>query len=115
MQSAVGDTLQAVKQHKYIDVLEAPGEADITAHVDFANLTNKAEGCHLSGPVQQGTFLKTLGIAARADRLKHRATQKQAQDIETSLARLTDPDAMGRLFKVMALTSTEAPAPAGFE
>ncbi len=114
VQSAPGDTLQAMKKHKFVDVLDTPGEADITAHVDFANLAAKAIGCSVSGPVEQGAFLTALGIDARAARLKAQATPDQADDVEASLRRLTDDDAMGKLFKVMALSSPGVPAPAGF-
>lgn len=114
LQSAAGDTLQAMRDHKYVDVFDTPGEADITAHVDFANLREKAGGCTPCEPVQQGYFLKALGIDVRAEKLKQRATLQQAQEIDTSLARLTEQGAMGKLFKVMALTSPHLPTPAGF-
>jgi len=114
LESAPGDTLQAMKNHKYVDVLDMPGEADVTAHVDFANLREKAEGCAPCEPVQQGCFLKALGIEARAAKLRQSATPAQALEIDTSLARLTEQEAMGKLFKVMALTSPNVSTPAGF-
>jgi len=114
LQSAPGDTLQAMRNHKFVDVLDTPGEADITAHVDFANLREKAKGCVPCEPVQQGPFLKALGIEARAAKLKQHATPAQALEIDTSLARLTEQEAMGKLFKVMVLTSPNLPTPAGF-
>jgi NADH dehydrogenase [ubiquinone] 1 alpha subcomplex assembly factor 7 len=113
-QSAAGDTLQAMKHHKYVDVLQTPGEADITAHVDFEKLKDVAQNNAVYGPVEQGSFLKALGIESRVQKLKTRASIAQAHEIETALTRLTAPDAMGKLFKVMALTSSNVPAPAGF-
>src|SRR5690606_31675396 len=105
--SAVGDTLQAVRGHAYADPLEAPGEADLTAHVDFAALAAAAEraGAVALGPVTQGEFLRALGIEQRAARLKSSAGTEQGASIEAALARLTGSGraAMGELFKVLVL------------
>jgi NADH dehydrogenase [ubiquinone] 1 alpha subcomplex assembly factor 7 len=111
-----GDTLQAVRRHDRHDVLEAPGKADLTAHVDFAALalTARAAGAAVHGPVTQGDFLSALGLAARAERLSAKATPSQARDIAAAKTRLVAPAEMGRLFKVLALTPTGAPTPAGF-
>ncbi len=97
--------------------LQTPGEADLTAHVDFAELARTAlqAGVDLYGPVAQGNFLKELGIEVRAQQLCKNATPKQRTDIESALNRLTAPDAMGRLFKVMALAAPRALPPAGFK
>jgi len=115
--SAPGDTLQAVKGHTYHDVLQAPGEADLTAHVDFAQLaaTARGAGATVFGPVTQGRFLQALGIDLRADRLRAGTDAEGRAAIDAALQRLTDPDAMGRLFKVLAITSPGLPVPAGFE
>ncbi len=114
VRSATGDTLQAMKNHNFVDPLAEPGHADITAHVDFENLCKKAIGATAHGPVEQGDFLMGLGINARAEQLKRRATPHQARDIDAALARLTDRTAMGRLFKVLALTGPGPHSPAGF-
>jgi SAM-dependent MidA family methyltransferase len=65
---AAGDTLQAVRDHAYADPLATPGEADLTAHVDFAALAAaaRAAGAATAGPVGQGEFLRGLGIETRA-------------------------------------------------
>ena len=117
-----GDTLQAITGHRYTDPLAAPGQADLTAHVDFAGLAASAsmEGgatnqIGLWGPVNQGIFLERLGSGQRAEQLVRNADPAQRKDIETALARLTADAAMGRLFKAMALTGPEATAaPVGF-
>lgn len=116
-ESAPGDTLQAVRAHRAVPVLDRLGEADLTAHVDFAALGRAAAaaGARVWGPLGQGRFLISLGIEARAARLAARASAEQALAIETALHRLTAGDAMGTLFKVVALTPKTAPAPAGFE
>ena len=105
---AFGDTLQAVKAHAFTDPLEDPGEADLTAHVDFHRLAEAAstEKARTHGMATQGDFLEALGIGARAAALKARATPAQTMDIDRALARLTErgPKAMGELFKVLAVT-----------
>ncbi|MSO69970.1 MAG: class I SAM-dependent methyltransferase [Alphaproteobacteria bacterium] len=115
--SAPGDTLQAVRAHRTVPVLETLGEADLTAHVDFAGLARAAQthGATSWGPITQGRLLTTLGIEARAARLSAQATPDQASAIDAALHRLTASHAMGTLFKALALTPANAPAPAGFE
>lgn len=113
--SAAGDTLQAMKEHRFTDPLAEPGLADITAHVDFENLRKKAAGATTYGPVEQGDFLLRLGIGARAGKLKQRATPDEIHDTDAALHRLTGQTTMGRLFKVLGLTGPGTPAPAGFE
>jgi len=110
-----GETLQAVYRHLYADPLENPGLADLTAHVDFASFALAATraGGVAHGPLPQGEFLNRLGIAARAAKLAQ-ANPTQGQDIERAVHRLTAPEAMGTLFKVLALTAPESPVPAGF-
>ncbi|MET0689226.1 MAG: class I SAM-dependent methyltransferase [Methyloceanibacter sp.] len=114
--SGFGDTLQAVSHHDYADPFARPGEADLTAHVDFATLKRAAEAAGLSanGPIPQGTFLLSLGLEARRDRLLKRATETQAEAILTGAARLADPRQMGLLFKVLAVTSAGLAPPPPF-
>jgi len=114
--SAPGDTLQAVRGHKRCDPLDVPGEADLTAHVDFAALAREAarRGAATYGPVPQGLFLARLGIAERAERLRRSATPEQARDIASALHRLIAQEEMGTLFKVLAITPADMPAPPGF-
>ncbi|HEB79482.1 MAG TPA: class I SAM-dependent methyltransferase, partial [Rhodospirillales bacterium] len=110
------ETLQAVKRHAYHDVLKDPGEADITAHVDFSALAFAAGkgGARVHGPVTQVEFLENLNIGARAEALIANATPEQAEEIRTALRRLTHEEEMGNLFKVMALTAPGLPHPPGF-
>ena len=114
---AVGETLQALSKHAYADPLESPGDDDVTAHVNFADVKAQAEGAsaRVWGPIEQGAFLERLGIAARAASLLVNATKDQAEDIATARRRLVDADAMGRLFKVIAITHAEHAAPPAFE
>ena len=102
---AEGDSLQAVQKHKPVPVLQNPGLADLTAHVDFSEVAEAAEaaGALVHGPVAQGTWLKRLGIDVRAAQLANHAPEKSG-DILGRIRRLIDPKAMGELFKVMAFT-----------
>jgi hypothetical protein len=74
-ETGLGETLQAVARHAYTDPLAAPGEADLTAHVDFAALARAARsaGAVAHGPIGQGAFLSALGLAQRAARLSRDA------------------------------------------
>jgi len=113
----VGDTLQAVRGHGYTDPLETPGEADLTAHVDFAAVAEAVEdaGARAWKVLPQGIFLEHLGIGARTAALLAKADERQALEIATARRRLVDGDAMGRLFKMLAITGKDAPAPPAFE
>lgn len=108
------DTVQAIRAHAFADPLEAPGEADLTAHVDFAALARAAQmgGAATAGPVDQGALLARLGIGARAEAL---ARAGDAAAVEAALRRLTDPAEMGTLFKALAIHPVGAPPPPGFE
>lgn len=112
--SAVGDTLQAVRRHKFHPVLDNPGSADITAHVDFEALAAAAIPARAWGPVTQAAFLTALGIQTRATMLGQSASEKVAADIAGQMRRLIDPQEMGTLFKVLALAHPALPAPIGF-
>ena len=114
---ALGETLQAVRAHQQADPLAAPGQADLTAHVDFTALADaaRAAGAEAHGPVGQGAFLDRLGLGARAAALKQRAGPTQAGEIDRAVARLVAPDQMGTLFKALALTPAQMPPPPGFD
>mgnify|MGYP000098691728 CR=1 FL=1 len=109
------DTLQALKKHTKVDPIETPGEADLTAHVDFARVAHLAANAQLAvhGPITQAQFLRGLGLELRADALA-RANPKHADRLQRELHRLTSPDQMGELFKVICLSSPNLPPPAGF-
>ncbi len=109
-------TLQAVRRHLPHDVLEAPGTADLTAHVDFAGLAAAATaaGARVAGPLPQGRFLERLGIGQRAEALSATASPEQAREIAAALRRLTDPAEMGEAFKVLAIAHPGRGPMAGF-
>ncbi len=113
----LGDTLQAVRSHKYHDALATIGEADLTAHVDFAALKDAAEASDamVHGPIFQGEFLTALGIEQRTAALTAKATLDQAEMLKNASRRLIAADGMGTLFKALAITSATDSTPAGFE
>lgn len=117
VESAVGDTLQAVSKHRYHDPLDTPGEADLTAHVDFEALADaaRAMGAVAHGPVTQREFLSRLGIETRVERLGAKARPDQLVALKLAAHRLIAPAEMGTLFKVLALGAPGATVPAGFE
>lgn len=119
----LGETLQAVRQHRFADPLCDPGEADLTAHVDFQGLARaaRAAGAKVHGPVPQGEWLARLGIHERAAALRRHAGAPQRAAIDTALRRLAGDAAdssgasMARLFKAIAVTTPGLGVPPGFE
>ena len=106
-QAGVGNTLQAVRRHEYDDPLAAPGEADVTAHVDFGALAQAATAAGaVARPVMnQGEFLVRLGLVERANVLGRDKDKATRDAIAAAMQRLAGPKAMGDLFKVLALSS----------
>lgn len=90
VESATGDTFQAVRSHAFANPLIAPGEADITAHVDFQALATTADsiGARPLGPLEQREFLRRIGIEHRAAVLKSQATREVAAEIDAAHERL---------------------------
>lgn len=105
LKTAVGDTLQAMRKHAFVSVLDGPGEADITAHVDFENLAKSfiSGGVDLLPMLTQGQFLRAMGLDLRTEKLAAKLSGQAAQDFVAASRRLADADQMGNLFKVMAV------------
>ncbi len=112
----VNDSLQALHDGKPADPYADAGSADLTAHVDFAALALVAKdaGATVWGPVPQGLFLTRLGLHHRTGQLARGKDARGAAALLDGAARLAEPDRMGRLFKVMAITHPDLPEPAGF-
>jgi SAM-dependent MidA family methyltransferase len=117
--SAIGDTLQAIGGHDFANPLLTPGEVDLTAHVDFQALARAAESmrARVHGPIEQGEFLRRLGIEQRASVLMADAPRPQAMAVQSGLLRLTSPDetGMGRMIKAMALSAPRLGLLPGFD
>jgi len=115
----LGDTLQAVAGHAYADPLHHPGQADLTAHVDFEAMSQAAEsiGARIHGPILQRDLLLRLGIEQRAGVLKAHAPATTAAEIDIALSRLIAGGArgMGELFKAVAIATSRIGPPPGFE
>ncbi|MGO4333864.1 class I SAM-dependent methyltransferase [Labrys sp. KB_33_2] len=109
LEFGVGDTLQAMAAHAFVDPLARPGEADLTTHVCFETLARIAADKRLAIDIlaTQAQFLNELGIRPMAANLSRHATPEQAEAIAKALERLTDdaPRAMGSLFKVLAVSA----------
>ncbi|RRH95633.1 class I SAM-dependent methyltransferase [Mesorhizobium tamadayense] len=104
LEPGIGDTLQAVRRHDHEDVLANPGEADLTAHVDFSALAASARAHGLDAELTtQGEFLLGMGLLERAGALGAKADDGERQAISDAVERLAGPDAMGHLFKVMKI------------
>ncbi len=114
---SLGDTLQALKAHERVDPLQTPGQADLTAHVDFEPLAlaAKAAGCAHTRLTPQGIFLERLGITARAQALAKGIGGSKLDELVAAHRRLTHPDEMGNLFKVLGLYPPPAAPPPGLE
>lgn len=110
-----GSTLQALREHTMVDPFEMPGEADLTAHVDFAAMADvaRSRGARHLGTMTQGNWLRALGIEHRARALAEAAPQ-HADAVQAATERLIADDQMGVLFKVMGLACPEWPDGAGF-
>ncbi len=109
-----GDTVQAVRAHRFAGLFDAPGQSDVTAHVNFLQLKQAAADAKMEafGPMPMGEWLLRLGLEARVRRLLGRASQNEADEMRSRVARLVDPAQMGVLFKVLVLANgVSAPPP----
>lgn len=111
---STGDTFQAMSGHAFVDPLRSPGEADLTAHVAFEPIA-KAADVTASALTPQGVFLERLGVTARAQALAKGLSDGALESHIAAHRRLTHPDEMGTLFKVLALTPPGAPPPPALE
>ncbi len=112
-----GDTFQALRAHERADPLAVPGQADLTAHVDFEPLAlaTRAAGCAHSRLTPQGVFLERLGITTRAQTLSAQLDGSKRDDLIAAHRRLTHPEEMGNLFKVLGLYPSPSSPPPGLE
>ena len=96
-----GDSFQAIYKGQPVSPLTHIGEADLTAHVDFGNLKEVSGTPY--GPIPQGEFLNNLGLFQWKEKLKAQSTLDKKALLEAQYQRLTHPQQMGQLFKVMGL------------
>ncbi len=115
MELRSGSTVQALKAHKKVDIFAHPGEADITAHVDFELLQQVAvdNGADLMGLQYQGEWLRQMGIDTRMEALQRR-NPKEGAKIKRQRDRLVEDSQMGTLFKVLGICGRRWPFGVGF-
>jgi NADH dehydrogenase [ubiquinone] 1 alpha subcomplex assembly factor 7 len=115
--SAIGETLQAMKNHSYCSIFESPGEADITSHVDFSQLGKAFEksGVNAFRVLAQGEFLNAMGLQLRTEVLARKVDSVQRSQLQQASRRLSNSDEMGQLFKVFCAAHKDMPMPFPFE
>lgn len=96
-----GDTVQALKSHEKVSLFTTPGEADLTAHVNFDNVRDVLGTDRTSELEPMAQFLTSIGMPMRAAALMEKATDTQKADIEQAMYRLLHPEQMGEMFKAM--------------
>lgn len=114
------DTFRAFKNHEPCPPLRDPGDADLTADVDFGYLKRHLnDQATIFGPVRQRDFLLKCGLQARLDILLSRSKDdKEKEDLSSGASMLID--SMGDRYKFMALFPKDAgnlfknDPPAGF-
>ncbi|OLL26744.1 NADH dehydrogenase [ubiquinone] complex I, assembly factor 7 [Neolecta irregularis DAH-3] len=113
------DTLRGIRKHKIVSPFETPGTTDLSADVDFQGIKEVAldEKCDVYGPIEQGVWLQTLGIGARAEQLKaSQSTVQGCHRIEIGQKRLVESNhgSMGKAYKFMSILRKDSPIPVGF-
>lgn len=108
--SAAGDTLQAVRAHKFVPITESPGVCDITSHVDFEALAGNFLN---SAMLSQRDFLHAMGLEQRTAALVAK-NPAQRDTLHRAMSRLADEAQMGKLFKVLAAGSPKLALPYPF-
>ncbi|WP_415299710.1 SAM-dependent methyltransferase [Candidatus Pelagibacter sp. Uisw_134_02] len=117
LNSKMYETLQAVNNHKYSNVLEDIGDSDITYNINF-NLFEKFVAqfnCLDSVVSNQKKFLTSMGIVQRAEIISENIPFSKKSDLFYRIRRLIDEKQMGELFKVMLVKKTNNKFKIGFE
>jgi NADH dehydrogenase [ubiquinone] 1 alpha subcomplex assembly factor 7 len=111
------ETLQAIKNHKYSNILENIGETDITYNINFdlfKKFTNQFY--ELSSIISNHKkFLTSMGIVQRAEIISENLTFSEKSDLFYRIRRLIDEKQMGELFKVMLIKKKKNKFKTGFE
>ncbi|KAL1955470.1 hypothetical protein VTO42DRAFT_8496 [Malbranchea cinnamomea] len=104
------NSLRGIRKHRVVSPFTAPGQVDLSADVDFTALAEAAirasPGVEVYGPIEQGSFLQSLGIAERAAQLLRRVDdEEKRRSIESGWKRLVERGGggMGRIYKAMAI------------
>ena len=111
------DTLQAVNNHKYSNILENIGESDITYNINF-NLFQKFINQYKNLDTlvtTQKKFLTRMGILQRAEIVSKDLAFSKKTDLFYRIRRLIDEKQMGGLFKVMLIKTKNNKFKTGFQ
>nr|XP_043617128.1 protein arginine methyltransferase NDUFAF7, mitochondrial-like [Erigeron canadensis] len=129
----VSDSLQAIRKHKFVNMLDDPGSADLSAYVDFPAIRHSAEevseDVSVYGPITQSQFLGNLGINFRVEALLQNCTEEQAESLRTGYWRLVGegeapfwegpdeqtPIGMGSRYLAMAIVNKKLGTPVPFQ
>ena len=115
-ESGFGDTLQAVRAHKFADPLADAGEADLTAQVDFGELAvGAAARRNYLGPSRKALSCAPSGLSGAPSACNRRQRRSRPPISTSASMRLTAPDQMGELFKVMAIAHPKLGTLLGFD
>ncbi|XP_052198121.1 uncharacterized protein LOC127805005 [Diospyros lotus] len=132
LNGVVSDSLQAIRKHKFVNILDNPGTADLSAYVDFASIRHSAEetseDVSVHGPITQSQFLGSLGINFRVEALLENCTDEQAESLRTGYWRLVGegeapfwegpddqvPIGMGTRYLAMAIVNKKQGIPVPF-
>ena len=110
------NTLQSVKNHKKIDVLNNVGNSDITHLLNYKFIKKIVKKLKLkvNGLSTQRNFLIKLGIIERAEIISKKLPFLMKADIYYRLKRLIDNKQMGEIFKVMFISNRKINFKLGF-
>ncbi|XP_013637543.1 PREDICTED: NADH dehydrogenase [ubiquinone] complex I, assembly factor 7-like [Brassica oleracea var. oleracea] len=129
----ISDSLQAIREHKFVNILDNPGSADLSAYVDFPSIKHSAEEASenvtVHGPMTQSQFLGSLGINFRVDALLQNCDDEQAESLRSGYWRLVGdgeapfwegpdeqtPIGMGERYLTMAIINRNQGTPAPFQ
>ena len=116
LEKKMKNTLQAVSNHKFANILDNIGGVDITHNINFElfkKFTQKLGGLDNNLNTQKN-FLIKMGIKERAEILSRNKNFSKKADIFYRLNRLIDEKQMGTLFKVMFIKNKEIKFNLGF-
>ena len=111
------ETLQAIKNHKYSNILEDIGDSDITYNINFnlfKTFINQFDDLN-SMMCNQKKFLTSMGIVQRAEIISKKIPFSKKSDLFYRIRRLIDEKQMGELFKVMLIKKNKNNFKTGFE
>ena len=110
------DTLQAITNHKFANILNNIGNTDITHNINFnifQKIIKKIGGLE-TNLTSQKEFLLRMGIKERAEIISKNKNFSKKADIFYRLERLVDENQMGDLFKVMLIKNKKSKFKLGF-